>query len=52
MIDAVRAFKVEGIPIDCVGMEAHLDSQSAPTYEQVLKVMKAYADVEGASSSH
>ena len=45
MIDAVRAFKAEGIPIDCVGMEAHLDSKSAPTYKQVLKVMKAYADM-------
>ena len=45
MIDAVRAFKAEGIPIDCVGMEAHLDSESAPTYKQVLKVMKAYADM-------
>jgi hypothetical protein len=33
MIDAVRAFKAEGIPIDCVVMEAHLDSESAPTYK-------------------
>jgi endo-1,4-beta-xylanase len=45
MIDTVKAFKAEGIPIDCVGMEAHLDSESAPTYKQVLKVMKAYADI-------
>lgn len=45
MIDAVRFFKAEGIPIDCVGMEAHLDSESAPTYEQVLSVMKAYVDM-------
>ena len=43
MIDAVRAFKEEGIPIDCVGMEAHLDTDTAPTYEQILKVMKTYA---------
>jgi len=43
MIDAVEALKAEGIPIDCVGMEAHLDIDSAPTYEQVWKVMKAYA---------
>ena len=46
MIDAVRAFKAEGIPIDCVGMEAHLDSETAPTYQQVLRVMKAYADMD------
>jgi endo-1,4-beta-xylanase len=45
MIDAVRAFKAEGIPIDCVGMEAHLDTETAPTYEQVLAVMKTYADM-------
>ena len=45
MIDAVRALKAEGIPIDCVGMEAHLDLESAPTYKQVLNVMKAYADM-------
>jgi endo-1,4-beta-xylanase len=45
MIDAVRAFKAEGIPIDCVGMEAHLHSETAPTYQQVLKVMQAYADM-------
>jgi endo-1,4-beta-xylanase len=45
MIDAVRAFKAEGIPIDCVGMEAHLDMQAAPTYQRVLEVMKAYADM-------
>jgi endo-1,4-beta-xylanase len=45
MIDAVRAFKAEGIPIDCVGMEVHLDSKSAPTYKQVLKVMRTYADM-------
>ena len=45
MIDTVRAFKAEGIPIDCVGMEAHLNSDSAPTYEQVLRVMKSYADM-------
>lgn len=45
MINTVRALKAEGIPIDCVGMEAHLDSESAPPYEQVMKVMQAYADI-------
>jgi endo-1,4-beta-xylanase len=45
MIDAVRAFKAEGIPIDCVGMEAHLSFETAPTYEQVLKTMKTYSDM-------
>jgi endo-1,4-beta-xylanase len=45
MINTVKALKAEGIPIDCVGMEAHLDSASAPTYAQVLKVMQAYADM-------
>ena len=45
MIDAVRAFRAEGIPIDCVGMEAHLNTETAPTYEQTLKVMKTYADM-------
>ena len=46
MINTVKALKGEGIPIDCVGMEAHLDSASAPTYAQVLKVMQAYADMD------
>ena len=45
MIDAVRAFKAEGIPIDCVGMQAHLTFATAPTYEQVLKTMNAYAEM-------
>ena len=45
MLDAVRAFRAEGIPIDCVGMEAHLNSETAPTYQRVLDVMKAYADL-------
>ena len=44
MIDTVKAFRAEGVPIDCVGMEAHLNFDSAPTYNQVLQVMKAYAD--------
>ena len=45
MIDAVKAFRAEGIPIDCAGMESHLNSESAPTYNQILKAMKDYADI-------
>ena len=45
MIDAVKAFRAEGIPIDCAGMEAHLSLESAPTYTQILQTMKAYADI-------
>ena len=45
MIDAVKALRAEGVPIDCVGMEAHLDLASSPTYENVLQVIKAYADM-------
>ena len=45
MIDAVKAFRAEGIPIDCVGMQAHLSFDSAPTYSQILQSMKAYADI-------
>lgn len=45
MLEAVRRFKAEGVPIDCVGMESHIDTEKAPTYEQVLSVMKAYADM-------
>ena len=45
MIDAVKGFLAEGIPIDCAGMEAHLNSQSAPTYKQMLKAMKDYSDI-------
>ena len=45
MIDIVKAFRAEGIPIDCAGMEAHLNSESAPTYKQVMDAMKAYADL-------
>ena len=45
MIDTVKAFKAEGIPIDCAGMEAHLNLESAPTYTQMFKAMKEYADI-------
>lgn len=45
MIETVKALRAEGVPIDCVGMEAHLGSESPPTYERVLKVMRAYADM-------
>jgi endo-1,4-beta-xylanase len=45
MIDTVKAFRAEGVPIDCVGMEGHLDLETAPTYGQILQTMKAYADM-------
>lgn len=45
MISIVRAFRAEGVPIDCVGMEAHVALDSAPRYDQVLQVLKAYADM-------
>lgn len=45
MIDAVKAFRAEGVPIDCVGMQGHLNLKSAPNYSQILQTMKAYADI-------
>jgi endo-1,4-beta-xylanase len=45
MIATVKAFRAEGVPIDCAGMEGHLDLESAPTYGQILQTMKAYADI-------
>lgn len=45
MIEAVKHFKAEGVPIDCVGMEAHLNAEAAPTYNQVMSAMSAYADM-------
>jgi endo-1,4-beta-xylanase len=42
MIAAVKAFKAEGVPIDCVGMEAH---GAKATYAQIMAVMKAYGDL-------
>jgi endo-1,4-beta-xylanase len=45
MIEAVRAFRAEGIPIDCAGMEAHVKLETPPTYTEVLKAMKAYAEM-------
>jgi endo-1,4-beta-xylanase len=42
MIAVVRAFKAEGVPIDCVGMQAH---NSTATYSQIMAVMRAYADI-------
>jgi endo-1,4-beta-xylanase len=45
LIEIIKAFKAEGIPIDCVGMEMHLDVGSAPAYEKLLGAMKAYADI-------
>jgi GH35 family endo-1,4-beta-xylanase len=43
MISTVQAFRAEGIPIDCVGMEAHLSTTSYPSYDTVLAVMQQYA---------
>jgi endo-1,4-beta-xylanase len=45
LIDTVKRFRAEGIPIDCVGMEGHLDLDSAPSYAQVYQTMRAYADI-------
>ena len=45
MLEAVKAFRAEGVPIDCAGMEAHINLDSPPTYEQVLTIMKAYAGI-------
>lgn len=45
MIDAVKAFRAEGVPIDCVGMQGHLNLELAPNYSQILQTMKAYADI-------
>lgn len=42
MIAAVRAFKAEGVPIDCVGMEAH---NVTATYAEIIAAMRAYADM-------
>jgi endo-1,4-beta-xylanase len=42
MIAVVRAFKAEGVPIDCVGLQAH---NSTATYDQIRAVMRAYADM-------
>jgi endo-1,4-beta-xylanase len=44
MIETVKAFRAEGVPIDCAGMETHLNLESAPSYEQIAKTMKAYAE--------
>ena len=43
MVAAVKSLRAEGVPIDCVGMEAHLNIKSSPSYQQVLDTMKAYA---------
>ena len=45
MLDAVKAFRDEGIPIDCAGMESHLNLESAPTYQQILTSMRDYANI-------
>lgn len=43
MFEAVKALKAEGVPIDCVGMEAHVDVGGAPSYDTMVKVMRDYA---------
>jgi endo-1,4-beta-xylanase len=46
MITAVRTFRAEGVPIDCVGMEAHLGSEALRLNKnQILQVMKSYAEM-------
>jgi endo-1,4-beta-xylanase len=45
MIEVVKSFRAEGVPIDCAGMEAHLILESAPAYSQMLQTMNAYADI-------
>ena len=42
MIAAVKAFRSEGVPIDCVGMETH---NATATYDKIIHVMRAYADM-------
>lgn len=45
MIEIVKSFRAEGVPIDCAGMEGHLGLEAAPTYSQIMQTMKAYADI-------
>jgi endo-1,4-beta-xylanase len=45
MIEAVKTLRSEGVQVDCVGMEAHLSINSAPTYDQIKDVMGAYAHI-------
>lgn len=45
MIATVSRLKKEGVPIDCVGMEAHLNSSAKLTIDEVKRVMKAYGDM-------
>jgi endo-1,4-beta-xylanase len=46
MIAVVKALKAEGIPIDCVGMEAHLGSEASQLNKnQIMQVMKSYAEM-------
>jgi endo-1,4-beta-xylanase len=42
MIAAVKAFNAEGVPIDCVGLQAH---NATATYAQIRATMQAYADM-------
>ena len=44
-ITAVTMLRAEGIPIDCAGMEAHLNLDPAPSYDQILDAMKVYRDI-------
>jgi endo-1,4-beta-xylanase len=43
MIATIRAFRAQGIPIDCAGMEAHIDIKAPPNYGEVREAMAAYA---------
>ena len=42
MIATVKAFKAEGVPIDCVGMQGH---NVTATYAQIMAAMQAYAEM-------
>lgn len=46
MIAAVKALRDEGVPIDCVGMETHLNAKARLTKAEVMRVMKSYADLD------
>ena len=45
MINAVKTFRAEGIPIDCAGWKRISTSTQHPAYDQILVAMKTYADI-------
>lgn len=45
MFEAVKALKAEGVPIDCVGMEAHVDVGETPSYDTMVEIMRDYARI-------